>query len=105
MSNSSLMMTKSPTQGTDNKPPFYEINKKGDLTKFFFLSLFSGEMGLSHFLKSIDLFPFAFVLLRLSRQACGSSLGCYQISISIRSSKKEKLNLHKREDYGVGGFL
>lgn len=95
MSNLSLTMTKSPTQGTDNKPPFYEINKKGDLTKFFFLSLFSGEMGLSHFLNSIDLFPFA----------CGSSLGCYQISISIRSSKKEKLNLHKREDYGVGGFL
>lgn len=104
MSNSSLTMMKSPTQGTDNKPPFYEINKKEDLTKFFF-PFFLVRLGLSHFLNSIDLFPFAFVLLRLSRQACGSSLGCYQISISIRSSKKEKLNLHKREDYGVGGFL
>lgn len=103
MPNSSLTMMKSPTQGTDNKPPFYDINKKGEV--FFSFPFFLVRLGLSHFLNSSDLFPFAFVLLRLSGQTCGSSLGCYQISISIRSSKKEKLNLHKREDYGVGGFL
>lgn len=96
-----------PLKALTINPHFMKLIRKGTWSSFFFFPFFLVRLGLSHFLNSIDLFPFAFVLLRLSRQACGSSLGCYQISISISisSSKKEKLNLHKREDYGVGGFL
>lgn len=68
-----------PLKALTINPHFMKLIRKGTWSSFFFFPFFLVRLGLSHFLNSIDLFPFAFVLLRLSRQACGSNLGLLAI--------------------------